>query len=383
VTAGGALGYRWQRDGVDLADGGRVSGSATATLRISGVDAGDEASYRCVVTGASGTATSHSAGLTLREPTVIVQQPGDQTGWPLSLSPGVMFAALGSGEGAVSYRWEKDGQPLADGGSFAGTDTPALTVSPVGTPQAGWYRCIVTAGCGPVASVEARLEIISADFDADGDADQTDFGMFQRCVGVSLLQEGDPCLRMDHNNDTRVDANEDFGIKSLLKLRDRDIHNMIPALRGSVGQLVFRVEMSDVLGFDKHHPFAQAGRDSLGKRPRELQHGGAQMFRIKQGLWSAAKPLQFCQGFFEPLTLDGLEEIVNRIHLECVQREAVVRRREYHHGLSSELLENVESGHSRHLDVEEDRIDLVPREEQKRLSGVRSRTGYLHTPGFV
>ena len=67
VTATGTkpLSYQWQKDGVNLSDGGRISGATTATLTITGVTESDEGGYRCVVTNSAGTATSNTATLTV------------------------------------------------------------------------------------------------------------------------------------------------------------------------------------------------------------------------------------------------------------------------------------------------------------------------------
>ena len=67
VTATGIapLSYQWQKDGVDLTDGGSITGATTATLTITGVMESDEGGYRCVVTNIAGTDTSDSALLTV------------------------------------------------------------------------------------------------------------------------------------------------------------------------------------------------------------------------------------------------------------------------------------------------------------------------------
>lgn len=59
------LTYRWQKEGVDLSDGGDVSGTTTDTLRIANVDASDSGKYRCVVTNNHGIAFSEEVTLTV------------------------------------------------------------------------------------------------------------------------------------------------------------------------------------------------------------------------------------------------------------------------------------------------------------------------------
>ena len=67
VTATGTtpLSYQWQKDGVNLTDGGRITGATSATLTITGVMETDEGGYRCVVTNTAGMDTSNNAALTV------------------------------------------------------------------------------------------------------------------------------------------------------------------------------------------------------------------------------------------------------------------------------------------------------------------------------
>jgi hypothetical protein len=67
VAASGtpAPGYQWLKDGVNLADGGRISGATTATLQITGVSIADAGSYTVVITNSVGSVTSSAAVLTI------------------------------------------------------------------------------------------------------------------------------------------------------------------------------------------------------------------------------------------------------------------------------------------------------------------------------
>jgi hypothetical protein len=69
LTAGaagtGSLVYRWRRAGSPLADGGPISGAATATLRIDPVAPAHAGSYDVLVTDACGSAASAPATLTV------------------------------------------------------------------------------------------------------------------------------------------------------------------------------------------------------------------------------------------------------------------------------------------------------------------------------
>ncbi|NLX23269.1 MAG: hypothetical protein GXY55_16580 [Phycisphaerae bacterium] len=65
VTATGTapLSYAWQKDGVYLSDGGRISGAGSSALSIANATVADEGDYRCVVTNAYGSQTSTQAVL--------------------------------------------------------------------------------------------------------------------------------------------------------------------------------------------------------------------------------------------------------------------------------------------------------------------------------
>ncbi len=64
----GALGYIWQKNGVNLTDGGNVAGSATANLVLSSTSAADAANYDVVVTNSFGSVTSSIVNLSLVVP---------------------------------------------------------------------------------------------------------------------------------------------------------------------------------------------------------------------------------------------------------------------------------------------------------------------------
>ena len=53
-----ATAWQWQKDGLNLTNGGDISGATTAVLRIANADASDAGSYRCVATGAGETLPS-------------------------------------------------------------------------------------------------------------------------------------------------------------------------------------------------------------------------------------------------------------------------------------------------------------------------------------
>ena len=71
ATGPGTLTYQWQKNQVNLTNGGHYAGVTTSTLTITSADNTDAGNYRCVVSNAHGSATSNQASLT-----VIACNPG-------------------------------------------------------------------------------------------------------------------------------------------------------------------------------------------------------------------------------------------------------------------------------------------------------------------
>lgn len=150
----GIVFHQWQRNQVDILNGGKFQGADSATLTVSNADASVAGVYRCVVSANCGSTTSQEAGLTLRTATAITQQPA-----PMTVCPGqsAAFLVAATGDGNLVYQWQLNGANVLNGGHFAGADTASLTVSNTDQTVVGEYRCLVTSGCGSVLSEPASL----------------------------------------------------------------------------------------------------------------------------------------------------------------------------------------------------------------------------------
>ncbi len=178
VAASGStpLTYQWQKNQVNLSNGGHYSGCTTATLTVSNADGNDAANYRCVVTNAYGNATSNEAALALKAATAITQHPSNQS---VPTGGTANFTVAATGDGTLAYQWQKNQVNLSNGGHYSGCTTATLTVSNCDSSDAANYRCVVTAGCGSATSNEATLTISSIqviiDDNFDGYANQAAF----------------------------------------------------------------------------------------------------------------------------------------------------------------------------------------------------------------
>ena len=65
ATGTAPLSYQWQKDGVNLTDGGRIKGASTTTLSITAAQKSDKGGYICVVARTTGRDTSKLATLDL------------------------------------------------------------------------------------------------------------------------------------------------------------------------------------------------------------------------------------------------------------------------------------------------------------------------------
>jgi hypothetical protein len=117
--------YRWHFNNGFLTDGERVAGAGSATLQISNVLASDAGGYWVTVSNKHGVATSAVASLTVLVPAHLTAHPANQVTLP---GRSVTFTAAAAGTGPLSYRWQKNGINLADGGRITGAASPALTL---------------------------------------------------------------------------------------------------------------------------------------------------------------------------------------------------------------------------------------------------------------
>ena len=204
----GPFTYAWRKGDQPLADDAHISGSATATLTITGVTAVDADSYACLVTDSCGPVLSAAAEL-LVIPAVNINGPSSQSvcaGGNASFS--VTVTPVGAGP--FDYAWQKGGQPLADDAHIAGSNEPTLTITGVMAADVDSYACLITGPCGPILSAAADLVVLAAgtgDGDANGTVDGLDSAGFVAAVNVSPSVSPGYCA-FDMNINGLVDAGD-------------------------------------------------------------------------------------------------------------------------------------------------------------------------------
>lgn len=142
VTATGATGYQWKKDGSD------IPSATKATYSKSGALPADAGSYTCVVTGAGGSVTSNPATVTVKALPVITQQPANQ-----EITEGETLTLNVVATGATGYQWKKGGENILN------ATTATYTKESATADDAGSYTCVVTSAGGSVTSSAATVTV--------------------------------------------------------------------------------------------------------------------------------------------------------------------------------------------------------------------------------
>jgi uncharacterized repeat protein (TIGR03803 family) len=150
--------YQWQQNGINLTNGGNISGVHTAALTISNATANDAAFYTVIVSNAVNSVTSDDALLEVifSAPSITIQ-PASQT---LLAGTTATFTVAVIGDQPLSYQWRENGINLTNGGSISGATTSSLIISNIAPASAGSYSVIVSNAIYAVTSVNAVLTVL-------------------------------------------------------------------------------------------------------------------------------------------------------------------------------------------------------------------------------
>lgn len=142
--------FQWRKNGIPLADGGRLTGATTATLEITSIESSDAGAYTVVVNNPAGSVTSIVATLTVAVPPVVVTQPA---GRAVAAGATVAFSVTAEGTPPLSYQW------LFEETEIPGATNATLTLNNVQSAQVGRYQARVSSPYGIAFSEEAELVI--------------------------------------------------------------------------------------------------------------------------------------------------------------------------------------------------------------------------------
>ncbi|MSU59576.1 MAG: hypothetical protein EXS35_15655 [Pedosphaera sp.] len=198
VAANTVTGYQWRKNGVNLINGGNISGATTATLTVSNAQAGDAANYDAVVSNGAGPV--YSAAAALKVAPAITSQPVASTNLPGGTAT---FTVAAAGQTTLTYRWRLNGTNLSDGGRISGAASPTLLLNTVLQGDEGNYSVVVTNTAGTATSASVPLMVLDPPFIITPPADQAvDLGAN---VTFTVVASGTPPLFYQWRvNDTNI-----------------------------------------------------------------------------------------------------------------------------------------------------------------------------------
>jgi hypothetical protein len=154
--------YQWQMGGVNLTDGvlpsgATVSGSATATLTLTGFSAIDAGTFDVVATNSLGSIPSNTVSLSVTGSSapIITDQP--TTSQSVGVGGTVILNVIVAGTPTPTVQWKLGSASLSNGGSVSGATSTTLVLTGIGTANAGSYTVVASNGVGSPATSNAAV----------------------------------------------------------------------------------------------------------------------------------------------------------------------------------------------------------------------------------
>lgn len=144
------MSFQWQQNGTNLVDGGKIMGSTTNVLTITGISANDEALYSVIVSNTNGSVTNF-ATLTVIDPPTIAVEPANALVLP---GGNAAFGVSVSGTAPLGYQWRFNGTDLSN------ATNASYAITSVTTNKAGNYSVVITNQAGSVTSSNAALTVV-------------------------------------------------------------------------------------------------------------------------------------------------------------------------------------------------------------------------------
>lgn len=154
VTANGTapFSYQWSKDGGDLAEDTRFTGTRSNELVISNLVEGDTGAYSVTVSNGFGAVSALAVNLAVLDPFITVP-PTDQLGW---FGSNLVFGVTAVGTEPLGYQWSRGGVPIP-----AATNATLALSNLQWTDDGSQYAVVVVNESGCMTSAVARLTVLS------------------------------------------------------------------------------------------------------------------------------------------------------------------------------------------------------------------------------
>lgn len=152
----GAYSYQWLKNGVNLTDGGNISGAQSEVLTISPVSGTDVGNYAAIVSGDFGSV------LTAAHPLIgslVLPQINTQPSPGTVCVNSTLVLNVAAVNGTLGYQWRKNGVSLTNGGRVSGATSATLTITPAILADTDNYDVLVTNNCGTTPSNSVAVSI--------------------------------------------------------------------------------------------------------------------------------------------------------------------------------------------------------------------------------
>lgn len=158
ATGPGTITYQWKKNGVNLTNGGAISGATTTTLTVTNIFGADAGGYSVTMSNNYGSVvTSRTAILTVFDPT-ITSQPASRANNAGTLAS---FTVQMKATLPFGCQWLKNGLPLGEPTYYSGSmpSSLTLTLTNVFGADAGGYAFVISNAYGCVTSTVAMLTV--------------------------------------------------------------------------------------------------------------------------------------------------------------------------------------------------------------------------------
>jgi hypothetical protein len=153
------LTYQWQYNGTNLTDGGRIRGSTSNTLSVSGLLTSDSGGYAVIVSNVFNSVTSRLANLSVYDPPFVSVPPANLA---VLVGSNAVFSFTPGGSPPFTFGWMKGTTPLSNGGRISGVGTANLAIASTTTNDSGFYSVSITNPVGSVTSAPVTLSVLMA-----------------------------------------------------------------------------------------------------------------------------------------------------------------------------------------------------------------------------